>query len=150
MKRMISVLLVTVIFMISMHPVFATGEIFVNSDAKIPGVTMTPAEFTNTFSGKPSERKNALSGEKFQLLSVGVYDVEIVKDSISLTVHLKNGESTTVLPIEGRLAASSLAENNINSTIIEVEKPVNGYTVKLLQIVLVDGAQILLIFLLQK
>ncbi len=135
MKRMISILLVSVIFVISIQPVFATDVISVGSNAKIPGVTMMPAEFTNTFSGKPCERKNALSREKLRLLSVSVSDVEIVNNSISLTVHLKDGENTTVLPIEGRLAASSLTANNINSTIIEVGKPVNGYTVKLFQIV---------------
>ena len=93
--------------------------------------------FSLYFSGPVSEFALASQTMRSTLgkTNLTVSDATVTGDQLTCNLHIPVADGYTILPISGKLRSSFRAQNGMNSIIVEVDHKVNGYTVRLFEIV---------------
>ena len=140
-KKLLSLLLSVVLMgSVGVNAFAAEDEASVSyeDEIEISGVHMSADDFKVNFSGDPSERKSTSvrtkSSSSNMASDINIADIEISGQDIELTAELYLNGTSVILPIEGQLCAGFKAKHGVNSTIIVVPEPVNGYEILLFEL----------------
>ncbi len=134
MKRLISLLITLSLIITMSSTVFAENYDTKKTDFLTNGVSMSAADFRDTYSGAPSSRMAVSTAKSVTDTSISLSDIIINNEEISFNAALTINNNTTNLPVKGRLSSSYKFQRGINSIIIDIPDSVNGYNFLLFEI----------------
>ena len=132
MKRLLSILFILGLIITMNSKTFA--EVYSSDTIQADGIVMSTTDFKNTFSGEPSSRIPISKARSVSNASISLSNIVINNDTIDFTAVLTVNNTTTTLPVKGKLSSGHKVQQGINSIIIDVSNTVNGYNFLLFEI----------------
>lgn len=132
MKKTV-IILASVLVLVALGIAILVGVKSGDAGVSLSGVSISATDFAKVFSGDPAERTVQLS-DCSTPCKLGVKDVSIAEEEISLEITVQKGGQSHSLPITGKLSSSFKLEDGINSIIVEVNAEVKSYEVLLFEI----------------
>ena len=130
-------IIVLVIYLLALFTNVSASEYTPVNKATNEAYVISRDNFSLYFSGPVSEFALASQTMRSTLgkTNLTVSDATVTGDQLTCNLHIPVAEGYTILPISGKLRSSFRAQNGMNSIIVEVDHKVNGYTVRLFEIV---------------
>lgn len=132
MKRLLSILFILSLIVTMNNKTFA--KVYSSDTIQADGIVMSTTDFKNTFSGEPSSRIPISKARSVSNASISLSNIVINNDTIDFTAVLTVNNTTTTLPVKGKLSSGHKVQQGINSIIIDVSNTVNGYNFLLFEI----------------
>lgn len=133
MKKFVLLIAFVLLVACSVTAVYAVGLPDDPTEYAMDGISVSSENFADVFSGNPNARtviqEDALSDSELLLT-----DIVVNNENVSINANLTINDSLVVLPISGSLGAGYKTQTGINSAVVQVYEPVNGYEILLFEI----------------
>ncbi|MBE6976082.1 MAG: hypothetical protein E7439_02655 [Ruminococcaceae bacterium] len=137
MKTKILSLLLATVYFLALFTNVAASEPLSSASTSNEAFVISKDNFSQVFSGPKSEAMVAklFSEKSLSTTSAFVTNIQLTEDVLSCSLTVAIGDRYITLPISGTLASGVRTQTGMNSIIVEVPDKVNGYTVRLFEII---------------